>query len=379
MFPKKLWVYPLLFGVIGALIGLVLRYAYTGSILIPFNFKNLLHAHSHIMLLGFLFNAILVFIWTNFTKTMDLISYRYYLAMQFCMSIMVVAFILQGYAFYSILFSSLHLLISYILLVRLWKRLEGNKEIILLVKIGIMFHFLSSLGPYALGPLMVLELKSSPWYQQSIFFYLHFQFLGVYFIWMLALLAKRVKLVLSQKEVIGISTSLILLYAHSLDYNFDHLLIQFFGGLGSTLLFAFLIRFRNFFKANSKSIRNIYFLILIVALINIAGSFPRIAELVIHNRFILIAWLHFLFLGLYVPFIWVFINKKIPLSLWVVYLFSFALTEFLLISPDLFFKWTSVSVMDMLFYSYLLMFISLSMIHLNLFVKLFDKKLLDEV
>ena len=379
MFPKKLWLFPLIFGVIGALIGLVLRYLYTGSISMSFNFKNVLHAHSHVMLLGFLFNAMLVLIWSNFTKTLDRISYRYYLALQVCMFVMLVAFIFQGYAFYSILFSTLHLWISYILLIRLWKRLKGNKEIILLVKGGIIFRFLSSLGPYALGPLMVLELKSSPWYQQSIFFYLHFQFFGIYFIWMLALLAKRVKLVINQKEVIGISASLILLYAHSLDYNFDHWLIHFIGGLGSTLLFGLLVRYRASFSSNSKGIRNIYFLILTIAIINIAGSFPRIAELVIHNRFILLAWLHFLFLGLYVPFIWVFVNKTISINLWIAYLFSFILTELLLIFPDMFFKWTSISVMDLLFYSYLLLFISLSIVHTKLFMKPVDKKLLDQV
>lgn len=379
MFPKKLWLFPLLFGVIGALVGLVLRYFYTGSISMSFNFKNVLHAHSHVMLLGFLFNAMLVLIWSNFTKTLDRISYRYYLAMQVCMFAMLVAFIFQGYAFYSILFSTLHLWISYILLVRLWKRLKGNKEIILLVKVGIIFHFLSSLGPYALGPLMVLELKSSPWYQQSIFFYLHFQFFGVYFIWMLALLAKRVKLVINQKEVIGISASLILLYAHSLDYNFDHWLILFLGGLGSALLFGLLVKYRVSFSTNSKGIRNIYFFILTIAIINIAGSFPQIAELVIHNRFILLAWLHFLFLGLYVPFIWVFVNKTISINLWIVYLFSFISTELLLIFPDMFFKWTSISVMDLLFYSYLLLFISLSMVHIKLFMKPVDKKVLDQV
>ena len=179
MFPKKLWIFPLMFGVIGSLIGLILRYAYTGGISFSINFKHILHAHSHVMLLGFLFNSLFIFIWMNFAKIMDKVSYRYYFAMQVSMALMIVAFILQGYAFYSILFSTLHLWISYILLVRLWRRLEGKKEIVLLVKVGIVFHFLSSLGPYALGPLMVLELKNSPWYQQAIFFYLHFQFLGV--------------------------------------------------------------------------------------------------------------------------------------------------------------------------------------------------------
>ena len=366
-----------MFGVIGSLIGLVLRYAYTGGISFPINFKHILHAHSHVMLLGFLFNSLFVFIWMNFAKIMDQVSYRYYIAMQVSMAAMIVAFILQGYAFYSILFSTLHLWISYILLIRLWKRLEGKKEILLLVKVGIVFHFLSSLGPYALGPLMVLELKNSPWYQQAIFFYLHFQFLGVYFIWIIALLAKRVQLEINRNVVVGLSVSLVLLYAHSLDYSFDHWTIQFFGGLGSVLLFTLLIRFRSSFLNQTKGLRNIYFVVLLVALINIAGTLPWIAELVIHNRFILIAWLHFLFLGLYAPFIWVYTNKKIPTALWIIYLMSFLITEFVLVFPDLFSSWTTMPVMDILFFAYLLLFISLTGIHFKIWIESDDKNLLS--
>ncbi|VAW19475.1 hypothetical protein MNBD_BACTEROID05-854, partial [hydrothermal vent metagenome] len=240
MLAKKLWLFPLLFGLIGSFLGLILRYAYTGN-LVDFSFKFFLHAHSHVMLLGFLFNALLTLVWINFTSSIDKISYRYYIALQVCMALMVVAFLLQGYAFYSILFSTLHLWISYILLIRLWKRLEGNKDLILLLKLGIVFHFLSSLGPYSLGPLMVLNLKNSPWYQQAVFFYLHFQFFGVFFTWLLALLIKKAKIKISQEWVLTFVISLVLLYAHSLDYSFNNWLIYFFGGLGSLILFFNLI------------------------------------------------------------------------------------------------------------------------------------------
>jgi len=114
----QLWFYPILFGLLGAIIGLVLRYAFTGS-LSGFPFKNVLHSHSHVMLLGFLFNALIVLLWTRFTDGIDLKSYRLYLALQVCVSILLIAFILQGYAFVTILFSTIHLWISYVLLIRL--------------------------------------------------------------------------------------------------------------------------------------------------------------------------------------------------------------------------------------------------------------------
>lgn len=193
MSPRKIWLYPLLFAVIGSFLGVVLRYSFVGSIL-GFNFRHVLHAHSHVMLLGFLFNALLILIWKYFTQGFDRISFKLYIALQVCMTVMIVAFILQGYATFSILFSTLHLWISYILLIRLWKRLDKNNPMVPLVKVGIVFHFISSLGPYTLGPLMVMEMKETAWYQQAIFFYLHFQFLGLFFVWMLAILFQRSKL-----------------------------------------------------------------------------------------------------------------------------------------------------------------------------------------
>ena len=166
---KRLWFYPILFGFLGAFIGLILRYAFAGSIS-GFPIKNVLHSHSHVMLLGFLFNALVVLLWTNFTDGMDKRSYHYYLALQICVAGMLITFIIQGYALFSIIFSTLHLWISYVFLIRLWKRFNLNSHLILLAKVGIVLHFISSIGPYCLGPLMVLEMQGSPWYQQAIFF-----------------------------------------------------------------------------------------------------------------------------------------------------------------------------------------------------------------
>lgn len=373
MLAKKLWLFPLLFGLIGSFLGLILRYAYTGN-LVDFSFKFFLHAHSHVMLLGFLFNALLTLVWINFTSSMDKISYRYYIALQVCMALMVVAFLFQGYAFYSILFSTLHLWLSYILLIRLWKRLEGNKNLVLLLKFGIVFHFLSSLGPYSLGPLMVFELKNSPWYQQAVFFYLHFQFFGIFFTWLMALLLKKAKIKINKRWVITFVISLVLLYAHSLDYSFDNWLIYFFGGLGSLILFVKLIKIWSQFDDIKRPIKYLYYIILIVAGINIIGSIPFMAELVIDNRFILIAWLHFLFLGLFVPFIWVFINIKIHSILWIFYGVTVFLSELFLVFSNLFSKWIAISTMDILFFIYLGIFLSISIIHTILLLRFWSNK-----
>jgi len=373
MHPKKLWIYPLIFGMLGAFIGLVLRYAFAGNIS-NFPFKNLLHAHSHSMLLGLILNALIILIWTSFTKGIDKISYRYYIVLQVCLAFMTVAFILQGYAFYSIVFSTVHLWTSYILLIRLWKRLEGNKQLLKLIKIGVVFHFVSSLGPYALGPLMVLDLKESPWYQQAIFFYLHFQFFGIFFTWLLALLIQKTKLVLTKKHLLGIVFGLIFMYAHSLDYSFNHWLIQFVGALGSILLLLTLTSFYTSFSGIKKQYKTIYYITILIAAINLIGSIPIVAQFLVDNRFVLIAWLHFLFLGLYLPFIWVFIEKKINFLVWILYLVFFVFSELLLIFPEVLHNIFNISVMNLLLFAYLGIFLSILIMHTTFIIKISHAK-----
>ena len=368
---KQLWFFPLLFGILGAFIGLILRYAFTGSIT-DFPFKFVLHSHSHVMLLGFIFNALIVLLFTRFTNGIDTRSYQLYIALQVCVSVMLVMFIIQGYAFVTILFSTLHLWISYVLLIRLWKRLQGEKSIVNLIKIGIVFHFISSIGPYTLGPLMALEMQDSPWYQQAIFFYLHFQYFGSFFLWMLAVLLKKTGSIISKKQQLFIVISVSLLYAHSLDFSFNNSMIQLAGSIGSVLLFIVLSKFKTTFSTQSTAYKFIFGIILLIGLLNCIGSTTFMADLVSENRFVLIAWLHLLFLGMYTPFIWIETQIKISKILWVLYAFFIIFSESLLMFPSIFSEWFSTSIMWLLFIAYFGVFLCISVVHLT---SLFSKEI----
>ncbi len=365
---KRLWVYPIIFGLLGALTGLLLRYLFANPVS-TFPLKNLLHSHSHVMLLGFVFNALIVLLWNNFTKEIDKTSYGYYIALQACMGAMFVAFILQGYALFSILFSTLHLWISYILLIRLWKRLQGHKVVVNLIKFGIVFHFISSIGPYCLGPLMVFEMKESPWYQQAIFFYLHFQYFGSLFLWFFALFLHKSSIQLNKKYVLLVCLSLIGLYAHSLDYNFNHYLIQLIGGLSSLVLFFVFLSFAKQIKHQNRTYQYIYAILIALAGCNILGSFPSIAILVETDRFILIAWLHFLFLGLFVPFIWVELSFSINSKLWVFYSLMVLISELLLVFHNQTYSLFNISIMWLLLIPYSGITLCFCLIHLNYLFK----------
>lgn len=361
---KKLWIYPLLFGIFGAFLGLALRYAYTGAV-DGFPFKNILHSHSHVMLLGFVFNALFLIVWSKFIVQTDKVTYWLFLLLQLCVALFSVAFILQGYALYSILFSTVHLWTSYILLIRFWRKLDKNEPQRDLIKFGIVLHFLSSLGPYMLGPLMAMEMQSSPWYQQAIFFYLHFQYFGVFFVWMIAVLFQKARITLNKKQLILLTVSLIFLFAHSLDFNFDHWLIQFFGSFGSVGLFMLLLGFAKQFKPINHGYKFIYVGILIVAFLNILGSIPIIANLVVESRFILIAWLHLLFLGIYTPFIWLSLPKRIHPMVWWFYGLALICSEMALIFPKLITNWFSIPIMWLLLVAYFGIFMCICLVHFS--------------
>ena len=181
----------------------------------------------------------------------------------------------------------------------------------------------------------------------------------------MALLIQRTNLILTGKHIFGIAVSLVLLYAHSLDYSFDHLLIQIFGGMGSILLFVILLNFNGYFRYLERPYRFIYYTITFIAIINIFGSIPYVAQLVVDSHFLLIAWLHFLFLALYVPFVWVFLEQRIHTLIWFLYVFGLIISEATLVFPKMLTQLFSISTMWLLFIAYLGVFLAICMVHLR--------------
>lgn len=356
---KILWTFSISLGLIGILLGLLLRYYFIQ----PFNitFKYFLHAHSHLMLLGWLLGALLLIIYQNWFKELPKSHYRLMLAMQICVVGMLCTFPFQGYGLYSISFSTLHIFLSYVLLVKLWKHSRQFKFVGKLVRAGIVFHFLSTLGPYALGPLMANDLRDSAWYDQAIYFYLHFQYNGSLLLFMLAAMASRwlKDLRWSQAGFFWLMTSgVVLTWAHSLDFSFDLNLIHVAAAAGSICqLLAFLLFLRALKKQKLLLIQVLVLIALGLKLIfQLAGSFPIFADPVVENRFLLIAYLHFIFLGVFTPFIWQHLLPSAR-SLLVLYWLSFVATEVVLVIPALGYSGFSPAWMRLIFGCYALLVI----------------------
>lgn len=335
------WAITILMGMIAAIIGLVLRYYFAW----PFslNFKYLLHAHSHAMLLGWLLGALVLLIYRMWNIEMPKSHKRIFYLMAVSVLGMLLSFPFQGYAAVSIAFTTLHLWLSYILLFKIAK-LSCNRGLAgKLVQTGVVFFFISSIGPYCLGPLMANGMQSSPWYDQAIFFYLHFLYNGAFFFFILAFLIEKFKIssaLKNQKAFYFLMLfGTILTWFHKLDYSFDFWWINTIAGIGSIFqLLAGLLLLRPLFATKpSIHFSVILWMLLLKWIFQILGSFPLVASQAVNNRFVLIAYLHFIFLGIFTPLVWFALRKYIAgfNQLMRAYWILFVLTELTLILPSL--------------------------------------------
>lgn len=165
-----------------AAIGTWLRYMFVSPVQFPV-FENLLHAHSHFAILGWLYNALYIAIVYLYVK--DPTKQKKYNILfwvtQISIGGMLVSFTLQGYATYSIAFSTLHILCSYVFIYFVLKDISSIKNETVSLKFiygGLFFLFLSSLGPWGLVAVVFTGLPDPDVYKQIIYFYLHFQYNG---------------------------------------------------------------------------------------------------------------------------------------------------------------------------------------------------------
>jgi hypothetical protein len=95
---------------------------------------------------------------------------------------MLVTFVWQGYAAYSITFSTIHIFCSYAFIFFLYKDLNRSAPddslSLKFIYAGLFFLFLSSLGPWGLVAVVMKGLAGTDLYKQVIYFYLHFQYNG---------------------------------------------------------------------------------------------------------------------------------------------------------------------------------------------------------
>ena len=172
--------------------GAVLRYMQLFP-LPGFNYMFLLHAHSHFAFAGWTFFALAALLAASASATNTTALKRLGIATLLSSYGMLIAFSYQGYKAVSIAFSTLFILVTYrftYLMYRQYKK-EWNLNVLssYLVWAALAYLGLSSLGPFALGPLMSAGMRGTTVYQNAIYYYLHFQMNGWMMLGSLALVA----------------------------------------------------------------------------------------------------------------------------------------------------------------------------------------------
>ena len=166
-----------------AILGLILRYKI--AFYLPFvEQKYLLHSHSHFAFSGWVTQALMVLL-VHYLATQHgewiVRKYRWLLyANLFTAYGMLLSFVLQGYAFYSISFSTLSIVVSYVFAFFCWRdlTLAKNKISGWWIKAALVFSILSSIGAFGLAYMMANKIVSQDLYFGAIYFFLHFQYNG---------------------------------------------------------------------------------------------------------------------------------------------------------------------------------------------------------
>lgn len=337
-----------------ALIGVVLRsYPFYSF---PFEYKNLLHGHSHFAFGGWVMPALLGLLLKNFPQLQRQVAYRHWRNIGFLLLLsaygMLVAFPLQGYKLASIFFSALSVLAGFYLAAVVWKALPFLKQSIALrfLKAGLFYLLLSSIGPFATGPLAAMGKAGTTLYVDAIYFYLHFQYNGWFLFGVLALFYQYAEQVRTKTN-----SSLVFLLMNiacapsfflSVLWHEPPLAFHIIGGMAALLAcVALFCLLQDLLRARlpNKLVRAILHLsfasLVVKTILQLFSALPAVAVLAYQQRNFVIAYLHLALLGFISLFLigWiihssqVFVTKVMNLGL-VLFVFAFVATELVLIA-----------------------------------------------
>ena len=312
-----------------------------------------MHTHSHIALLGWLFNASLIILqYTLFKESKGAFNRIFWLS-QLTFIGMLFSFPFEGYGLFSITFSTLYLFCSYYLVYLLFKKSKSlSFYAAKFTRWGGIYLVLSSLGPFALGFIMAKGLEDTFWYKLSIYWFLHFLYNGFFMFIVFAFLAKRINNVLRLKKIfIYMNLSVIPLYALSILWLAPNFLFYLIAIIASLLqLFAFVLVLKcKSLKQSWLSIvsqKLLYFVVIAYALkilFQVLASFKFSQTYLMEtSSYSIIGFVHLVMLGIFTLFfLAAFIEEKYVAetkflkSGIIILLAGIILSEFLLFSQSI--------------------------------------------
>lgn len=357
---------PLLFVLLGALIGTLLRIHFVFPMK-HLHFMHWLHAHSHVMFLGWITNAlILAFIhewvreqWKSFKSI--------FVILQLVLVGLTACFIIQGYGVLSIILLSAHSILLYVFCIQYLRHTRHRADSSLpFVKEALLFLFLSTLGAFSIGPIVANDLGQSKWYYFAIFFYLHFQYNGFFIFGILGLFFKALErrgitfpVEHLRKVRLVLFYSCFPAYLLSLIWSGPGIFIMIIAviaGVVQAVGLVFLInllrlqwsRIVNTLTMSTKILLGSALLSFVLkTVLQLVSAVPAVARLASDVRFFVLAYLHLVLLGLVTFYLlaWLIGRKLIP-EYRPIFLYSllsgFIVSEVVMIATPLYGSWFQV-------------------------------------
>ncbi len=317
-----------------ALAGVTLRYKINFP-LPSVNQKYLLNAHSHFAFVGWISTALMALMVNYLQQHRVTTNYRKYHWILIANCIigygMFFSFILEGYAFYSITFSTLSIFISYFFIFYLWRDLNKVSDKSYApkwLKAALALCATSSLGAFALAYLMAKHIIVQDYYFGAIYFFLHFQYNGWFLFVCFGLLFSHLyksgflpSVSISKKLFIIMAATVVPTYFLSLLWLKLPVVLRLIGdisGILQLLVLFYFIRLFSVIKKNTpnkftKTTRILWIMASIAFILKIILQMLSIIPYLSHYAFgfrpIVIGYLHLSFLGIITFFILGYFNQ----------------------------------------------------------------------
>jgi len=356
---------------LAASLGVLLRSFY--AIKIPLNYDYIVHTHSHIALLGWVYLVLTTLIFKIYARKID--KYKEYRAIfwftQLTLVGMLLTFPFQGYAVFSIIFSTLFLFASYWFTWFIMKNVPRElrtTNYYKCINAALWYMVFSSIGPWMLGAIMASLGQESIWYRMSIYFYLHFQYNG----WMIMALLGLFFYVLEQHRIIisnvqfkrffwSINLGILLTFFLSTLWTKPNIIFNVLGGVGDVFqILSFVILLEIVVKSRIKLtdifsrfqyqlLKTVALMLGIKMMLQLLTSLPYYANLAATYLDFTVGYLHWTFLGVMSIGLFLLLDffKLIYLSKisYMLYLIGFAITEVLIFYKGIA-AWQGFSMFD---------------------------------
>ncbi|MGO4888434.1 hypothetical protein ACJ2A9_11795 [Anaerobacillus sp. MEB173] len=392
---RRSWaIIPLFYLALTALSGVVMRWMGIYPIQ-TLNYGHLLHAHSHLAILGWGFVALFLFFVYYFFRPEDRysrsITWLFWIT-QLTVIGMFISFSYQGYGIVSIIFSTIHILLSYwfiILIVMYFRKrslLTGELQIPALYGLGaVVCLFLSSFGPWMLAYLSANKLTHLPFFDMAVYFYLHFQYNGWFTLGLIAIIFAFLEKQqinypkgLAKIQFIFFIISILPAYLLSVlwyDLNFIWHVVAIVAGVvhwvSMIIFFYILFIIRRsillIFKGWSKVFLGLsLFSLFIKITMELGSAIPVLTSLIYDTRSVIIGYLHltllgfvsFLCLALYMRSSWLRSRNVIGTIGYTLFIIGFIMNELYLFLQSLL-VWLNTATLP--FYEWTLLISSLMM------------------